>query len=56
MSSRSLGVVSLERFLSAERYRQSRSTHRVPTAGPVGPDSRAKPERGRANGTPNSVR
>ncbi len=59
MSTQSLGIVSLERFLAVERYRQTHqepSTHPSRTAQPSGPGSRAGRERWRANGTSGKLR
>ncbi|HKO84719.1 MAG TPA: hypothetical protein VJ140_09170 [Actinomycetota bacterium] len=59
MSSRSLGVVSLERFLAVERYRethQAPSTHPYRTAESGGRVGRVTREPWRSNGTSGKAR
>jgi hypothetical protein len=59
MSSRSLGVASLERFLAVERYRethQAPSTHPCRTAESGGRYGRVTREPWRSNGTSGKAR
>jgi hypothetical protein len=59
-SSAHLGVMSIERFLAVERYRDSHrtvaSTHPLPTTGPVGRGGRTTADRPRSDGGSAKVR